>query len=491
MKRLLLVLMVSALALAVIPPVVAVAADQHSDNMKLLANWNDGGKYREGSDLAFWGDTAVLGKYGGMKLLDIANPADPKLVGSLDCAGSQNDVSVWRNLAFISVDSPMASPACDSAAAPAAQTTAGGAWEGVRIIDISDRSNPKQINTVYTDCGSHTHTLVPDIHHRDPFTNEADPRVLIYSSSYPLGGQGTRCSYATQRKISVVEVPIQDPSRARVVSMPDVSPAIGCHDITILQSRKLAAAACLTESQLWDISDPTRPVILSRIRNPQMQIHHSSAFSWDGNVLVLGDEKGGAAAAGGCMAGGRAPTGAVWFYDISDPVRPEQKGWFVTPQNETSTMCTAHNFNVVPVRSDKRILVTSWYHSGTHVIDFTDPSKPTQIGYYKATDGVRGNPWSSYWYNGSIFANNFDAGYVPAVPQSRGLDVLSIDHPDLADARPMGHLNPQTQEAIGGLGATAQPLSAAEVAQARASQAQIKASPAPASSTSLPFCLLR
>ena len=493
MKRLVTVMIMSALVVGLLPSMMAVAADQHSDNARLLANWDDGGKYREGTDLAFWGDTAVLGKYGGMKLLDVSNRAEPKLMGALDCNGSQSDVSVWGNLAFISVDSPMASPACDAAAASHPDTTAGSAWEGVRIIDISDRSNPRQINTVYTDCGSHTQTLIPDPHHKDWATNRAEPRVLIYSSSYPLGGQGARCNAATQRKISVVEVPLRNPSAARVVSMPDVSPAVGCHDITVLQSRKLAAAACITETQLWDISDPARPIILSRIRNPQMQIHHSSAFSWDGNVLVLGDEKGGAAAAGGCMTSGQAPTGALWFYDISDPLRPQQEGWFVTPQNETSTMCTAHNFNVVPVNSDKRILVTSWYHSGTHVIDFTDPSKPTQIGYYKATDGVRGNPWSSYWYNGTIFANNFDAGYVPSVPQSRGLDVLEIDHPDLVGARTLPRLNPQTQETLSGVGAAAQgqPVTAEQRAAARAGRAQIVSSPTPAgATTALPFCLL-
>ena len=39
-------------------------ADVHSDNMRLVANWNDGGAYRQGSDLAFWGNRAVVGNYG-------------------------------------------------------------------------------------------------------------------------------------------------------------------------------------------------------------------------------------------------------------------------------------------------------------------------------------------------------------------------------------------------------------------------------------------
>jgi hypothetical protein len=103
------------------------------------------------------------------------------------------------------------------------------------------------------------------------------------------------CTYASHRKISVVEVPLQRPTEARVISTPDVSPAMGCHDITVFLPRQLAAA-CITESQIWDVSEPEDPVIVSRIHNPAMQIHHSSALSWDGDVLVLGDEMGGAAA---------------------------------------------------------------------------------------------------------------------------------------------------------------------------------------------------
>jgi hypothetical protein len=42
----------------------------------------------------------------------------------------------------------------------------------------------------------------------------------------------------------VTEFPTDDPSQAKVVSTPDVSPEIGCHDITIFPDRHLAGAAC-------------------------------------------------------------------------------------------------------------------------------------------------------------------------------------------------------------------------------------------------------
>jgi hypothetical protein len=442
-----------ALLLAAVGAPTALAdhgADEHSENMSNVATWDDGGEYRMGSDLAFWGDLAVLGKYDGMTLMDISDPADPREVGRFDCNGNQSDVTIWDDLVVLSVDSPMADDGCDAPSAGATQYAADAHWEGLRLVDVSDPSDPQQIATVKTDCGAHTHTQVPDLDHRAA-DGRPDPRVLIYVSSYPLGGQGTTCSYATHRKISIVEIPLRRPTEAKVIATPDVSPAMGCHDITVFLPRQLAAAACITESQIWDISDPANPVVVSHIRNPAMEIHHSSALSWDGDVLVLGDEMGGAAAAFGCLSGGSAPTGALWFYDVSDPTAPQQLSSFTIPQDEVSALCTAHNFNAVPLRDGGRVLVSAWYNGGTHVIDFDDPAAPEQVAWYKPKEGKRGAAWSSYWYNGSIFTNNFDESYVPSVPSSRGFDVFQVEDERLRTALRLTHLNPQTQEGLRGL----------------------------------------
>lgn len=69
----------------------------------------------------------------------------------------------------------MASDDCEAGAASNTDVAAGTHWEGDRQC--------------LHDCGSHTHTLVPDTKHRDRVTGEPDPRVLIYVSSYPLGGR--------------------------------------------------------------------------------------------------------------------------------------------------------------------------------------------------------------------------------------------------------------------------------------------------------------
>jgi hypothetical protein len=408
--------------------------DDHSPNMRLVAQFTDGGTYSSGTDLAFWNDVAVAGNLspGGFRLLKLAKPDDPLPVlteiAQFDCNGSQSDVSIWRTLVFVSVDGPRQTEACDSPSASPQGV------EGIRIVDVGSLDNPapRQIAFVQTDCGSHTHTLVPD---------EANGRVLLYVQSYPLGVQTPTCSVATHRKISVVEVPLANPAGARVIATPDVSPAIGCHDVTVLVPRKLAGAACITESQLWDISDPARPRVLSHIVNPAINIHHSTTFSFDGNTLAIGDELGGAAVAPGCLDGNEhLPIGAIWFYDMSNPLLPTPRGTFSIPQAVTSTLCTAHNFNTVPMRTERDLLVSAWYNGGTTVVDFTDPASPRQIGHYIVKSGVVSNAWSSYWYRDQIYANNL---------ATRGFDAFFLDDPDLQrNAVKLRRLNPQTMEVL-------------------------------------------
>ena len=438
----------SALALAAAAALPGVAhaghnADVHSNNMSLIANFDDGGTYRQGSDLAFWGDTAILGSYGepgGFRVMNVADPARPVELGQMDCPGPQNDVSIWRDLVFLSVDSPRTGPECGAGAASAPQQAAGQMWEGVRIFSIANPSKPVQIKAVGTDCGSHTHTLHPD---------EANNRVLIYVQSYPLGAPIPSC-HPGHQKISVIEVPLNNPAAARVVSTPNVGPAIGCHDSTVLMPRKLVGAACISESQMWDVSDPVRPRVLSHIVNPAINIQHSTTFTWDGNTMVIGDELGGAEASPGCGPGGdHVPFGALWFYDVKNPNSPQPRGAWRIPQTVASALCTAHNFNTIPLLSGRHVLASAWYDGGTTVTDFSDPTAPVQIGHYQARQGVQGTSWSSYWYNDRYFANNWEN---QTASNSRGFDVFSLNDGRVKDFVRIPRLNPQTQEPLPGIG---------------------------------------
>jgi hypothetical protein len=460
-RNLLLALTLASLALT---PGRAAAHDLHSANMSLLANFDDHGTYREGSDLAFWGHYAIAGisgailtpaKVGGFRVIDISRRRKPREVGQFDCIGPQADVSIWETLVFVSVDSPRVGPDCGAGAEQAsfAQIQAGTAWEGIRVVSIADPAHPVQLAFVRTSCGSHTNTLVPD---------PANNRVLVYVSSFALQvinpDQSPTCDPTQQHKMPIIGVPLSDPASAKVIADPPTfqDAYFGCHDLDVFTARHLAAASCFNHTELWDIADPLKPRQLAIIQNPYVlhSMSHSAAFSNDGRTLVVGHEMGFGVGAPGCLSGdpaGHLPLGALGFYDVSDPAVPVAKGIFTLPQREVSIPCTAHNFNVVPTLNGRNVLVVGWQTGGTTVLDFTDPLNVKQLGWYIAKDPIHSAVWAAYWYNGAIYANNFDEPN----ERSRGLDVLGIQDAAVKGVAQLPYLNPQTQEPLPGVAGSA------------------------------------
>jgi hypothetical protein len=420
----------TALVLGPLPSSAETPLDDHSATMTHLANIG----YETGSDIAFFDHYAVAGDLGsegeaGFRIIDIADPENPKVVSLFQCYGSQNDVSVYGRLVFMSVDGRRAGEGCDAAS--------GGAMEGLRIVDISDLTKPRQIKFVQTECGSHTHTINPDPEHG---------RLLIYILSYPSStSTDPECNPDRHRKISVVEVPLGNPTAADVIATPSVAPALGCHDVTLFLERKIAAAACISESQMWDISDPVHPKVIAHIESTTsrpIDVHHGTAFSWDGKIMALGDEAGGYT--GPACISGEDPLGAIWFFDVTDPANPVEQGFYSLPRPRVLA-CTAHNFNVVPLLG-RNILVGGFYTGGVTVVDFTDPSAAHEIAHYwnfgpalrNDVAPVGSEVWSAYWYNGYIYSNDM----------SRGFDVFRLDDPAVAGAVKFSHLNAQVQEPL-------------------------------------------
>jgi len=79
-------------------------AGQAAWNMKLLSNSKPQGAFlgATNSDLAFTGHYAIQGSYNGYQVWDISNPSAPTLKTGFVCPASQSDVSVYKNLLFVS-----------------------------------------------------------------------------------------------------------------------------------------------------------------------------------------------------------------------------------------------------------------------------------------------------------------------------------------------------------------------------------------------------
>jgi hypothetical protein len=423
--------------------------DRHSKNVKLLSNLPKPAGTTTQSDLAFFGKHAVVAHYQGFRIVDTSDPEAPVTVTDVRCNGAQSDVSVYRHLVFQSVDSPQNHGGCDSSAAGITAATPG-MFEGVRVFDISDIRMPRHVASISTDCGSHTHTLYPD---------PANGRVVVYVSSYPLGNAalGPRCRAAEEGdghgRVSAISVPLANPAGATVTpaSLDAETPLAvyplqgrtfsftACHDISVFVELKLAAGACMSEAQLWSLEDPLNPRLLWRFDHPvvdtrNIDLWHSATFSWDGKVVAFGDESGGGGAAR-CTDPDDLQ-GRIWFLDTATG---ELLANFKVPRPETG-ICTMHNFNFLPLAKGRKVLVSSAYNAGTSVIDVdrliaTQDEAASEIGFYKAS---RANTWSSYWYNGHIYANDI----------VRGLDIFLLSDNARAGARKLPYLNPQTQESV-------------------------------------------
>ncbi|MBU8861156.1 MULTISPECIES: hypothetical protein [unclassified Micromonospora] len=398
-----------------------------------------------GTDIAFQGRYAFVGNYDGFVVYDIARPSRPTIVSQVLCPGSQNDISVHGNLLFLSTDS---SRNDDSCASTSQSATVKESWEGIKIFDIRDKRNPRYIKSVETACGSHTHTLVPGKDRRN---------VYLYVSSYSPRAEFPDCQ-PPHDSISIVKVPVKNPTTASVVATPNLFPdggypgvpgqssaTTGCHDITAYPSKDIAAGACMGDGVLFDISDREAPRVIERVTDAEnFAFWHSATFNNAGTKVVFTDELGGGGAAT-CNEVVGPNRGADAIYDITGrggARKMEFRSYYKIPRaNADTENCVAHNGSLIPVPG-RDIMVQAWYQGGISVWDFTDSRKPKEIAYWErgpldASQLRTGGSWSAYWYNGHIYSSDIQ----------KGLDVLELRDPRtwLAKFLLVPELNVQTQ----------------------------------------------
>ncbi len=175
------------------------------------------------SDLAFTGKYAIQGNYNGFQVWDISNPARPTLAIGYVCPASQSDVSVYKNLLFVSGEGMGGRLDCGTEGVH--DSVSATRLRGIRIFDISDIARPKYIANVQTCRGSHTHTVVIDPNDRD--------NVYVYvSGSAPVRSPGELpgCVAASPDsnpnsalfRIEVIKVPLAHPEQAAIVSSPRI-----------------------------------------------------------------------------------------------------------------------------------------------------------------------------------------------------------------------------------------------------------------------------
>jgi hypothetical protein len=383
---------------AATPALASHNADVHTDNMSVVGQ----DQFPFGTDLAFKGDLVAAGAgdwdgaYPSGIYIDNISTVVPRRLSFAHCDGWHSDPDWVGRYVVQSHDTASANDTCD-------WNGAGKGKEGVGVFDAKQPRRPKPIGFAETIHGAHNITSV-------------GRTGLVYVSSYNLANP------ADVDGVSIVDVaadPVNPP--VKFLEFPDVDnrpehedmrnesgdapDSMGCHDIGLDLRRDLAYCAAITETMVWDISDPRDPVIMTIIRNPAVNIHHGARPSADGNILILDDEWLGATGAGsGCAIPG-APTGALWFYDVTDPRQPQLKSFWSPPTPEPfDDFCSSHFYEAFEDSEGRDLVVSSWYEHGVYVVDFTDPSAPQEVASY---DPQGANFWSAYEENGYLYAGSF------------------------------------------------------------------------------------
>jgi hypothetical protein len=427
------------------------------------------------SDLAFWGNLAFNGNYDGFRIIDISNPANPTQLAWEHCNGPQGDIVVWEDILIRSWDSPNHGPSaipaepsqrmCDGSAVPSG-------FEGLHVWDISNLSNPTLVGSLALECGSHTATLA----------GVEGGNLILYNNI----SSSTRCFDNTNTQslddplgdfMDIVAVPLANPGGINLVRREPLAgpgpaigmnpaPRTGCHDVGVIRlDVNRAACASADTINVWDIGangtpggSLTDPEPLFTITEPGVGQSgtngrwHSAAFTWDGQVIAAGWEPGGGGEAE-CQATDPDVDKSMFFFNGTTGAKLGQ--WVLPRAQGPDENCTIHNYNVVPMRNNRHIVVGGHYQAGTWAVDFTNPAAPEVLAYsdppslgpgpHCAGPGqgtfppgcLLGGAWSSYWYNDYVYESDI----------TRGLNVYRVTHARLAPGLTINQpfLNPQTQ----------------------------------------------
>ena len=392
------------------------------------------------TDMAFKDNILVAGSYHGFNIYKLGDNGIPKLVSSVVCPGGQGDVSIIGNLLIMSVEENRSRIDCGLEGVNS--DSSPERFRGIRIFDISNLYKPIQVGAVQTCRGSHTHSVVSSDRNKIIVYNSGTGRVRDTEEKEEcFGWDGGGSSYFS---IDVIEIPIKNPSKSKIVKSPrvfmdmktgnvaglwrggdhgddtqDTNSTNQCHDITVFPSANIAAGACSGNGILFDITDPYNPERLDVVTDIGFAYWHSATFNNDGTKVIFTDEWGGGGRAR-CRAWDPLDWGADAIYDIVDKKLVFKSHYKMpAPQLETEN-CVAHNGSIIPI-PNRDIFVQAWYQGGISILDFTDSSNPKEIAYFDRGPIledilITGGYWSTYYYDGFIYGTEI----------TRGLDVFRL-----------------------------------------------------------------
>jgi hypothetical protein len=471
------------------------------------------------SDLAFRDHYVYQGNFAGFTVWDVKNPAMPQIVAVVSCITSQGDPSIIGNLLFVSAEGGgnrtdcakggvkdpadhMAGVRIYDVSNPAEPKLVKNVQtcKGSHTHTVIPDPNDKNVVYIYIS-GSQGARPAEELAGCNNGADPADPNNSLYRldvikvplkhpdqaevvtgarlftgldpaarSAYILeqraerasrGGRGSRGNGAPSA------VPAGAPANAAAAPPAGAMPAIdplrtgprNCHDVTAYPSLHLLAGACASYGLLVDISNPVKPVRLDAKADTNFSLWHTAVFSNDGSKVVFTDEWGGGTSPM-CQATSMMEMGGDAILTIKDK-KMTQHSYFKIPSAQTAQEnCVSHNGGLIPVPG-RDLFVQGWYQGGVDVSDFTNPDHPFEVAFFDRGPidqpptpgdtttavsrfrGTIGGSWGAYYWNGYIYSSELARGFdvLELVPS----DKLSANEIAAAKLVRMEEYNPQSQ----------------------------------------------
>jgi len=329
------------------------------------------------SDLTFTGNYVIQGNYNGPVIWDISNPARPQLVVAFTCPASQNDVSVYRNLMFVSAEANDGHVDCLPGGIK--DTVSANRVRGVRIFDISDIKAPKLLKNVQTCRGSHTHTVLED--------PKDQANIYIYvSGSAPVRSPNelAGCVSDTPDKnpnsslmrIEIIRVPLANPASAAIVNRANIFSGLtqpAEHGESEVDIKSAADEAAKARAQ---------GLFTAKLPNSGQEIVVPPQFAKPKLDSIM-------AARGGSGTPSAADSAAFRVY-VQDFIN-KNFGQAATPGGPVSPGNQCHDITVFPARG----LAGGACEGHGILLDISDPLNPTRI------DAVADSNFA-YWHSATF-----------------------------------------------------------------------------------------
>ena len=334
------------------------------------------------------------------------------------------------------------------------------ASDGLRIVDVHDPANPvvlakdipqsssRDVDLIHHPNG-HLYAILADSAEQQmklfDVTNPAnvsfvvktttcDHTVAVVPGTTVVYGSWSLCQASHPQQMEQGDVEIldfKDPAHpvSKIMAFPPVAmtaagpkpiTATSCHEMTFNAALHRAYCAAITDTQIWDDTDPLNPTITVVIDDPFVNVHHSVWDADNGTTLIIGDEFAGAEPPTPmCTDKAELPTSALAFYDIKDLANPTRVGYYNIPYDAIGgsadakrlQYCSTHLGDVI---DGTDLIVMGWYSAGTVIVDFKDPTHATTVTTWRA-------PGDS-----SVWETRYMDGHVYASDEIRGLDILKL-----------------------------------------------------------------